>query len=63
MDCTESPVQGGSDGRGMWHVWRSGEAGFLLKEHEGERPFGWPRHRWENDINLNSNGIGVRWLD
>ena len=35
--------------------------GFLLCKLEGERPFGRPRHRWEDDMKSRSGGSRIGW--
>jgi hypothetical protein len=31
----------------------------LVGKPEGKRPLGRPRHRWENNIKMNHQGLGV----
>jgi hypothetical protein len=33
--------------------------GVLVRKREGERPLGRPRHRWEDNINLDHREIGI----
>jgi len=38
---------------------------FLIGKPEGRRPFGWPRHRWEDNIRMDLTEIwwdGVEWM-
>ena len=56
------------NGRVMWHVWETTEAhtGFLGARPEGTRPFGRPRHGWENNIKMDFQEVereGVDWID
>jgi hypothetical protein len=43
------------------HVARMGEEGdvyrVLVGKHEGKRPFGRPRHRWEDNTKTNWTGL------
>jgi hypothetical protein len=36
----------------MWHEWRTREVQGVVGEHEGKRPLGRPRGRWEVKIKL-----------
>ena len=44
---------------GMWHVW-GGECvhGVLVGKPEGKRSLGRPRHRWEDNIKMDIQGVG-----
>jgi len=38
----------------------------LVRKHEGKRPFGRPRRRWENNIKMDFQVVGcggVDWID
>ena len=39
----------------MWQVWRDKKSPYrvLLGRHEGKRPHGSPRRKWEDNINVN----------
>jgi hypothetical protein len=45
----------------MWHAWVRGEvfSGFLFGRHEGKRPLGRLRHRWEDNIKMDLREIGI----
>jgi hypothetical protein len=50
----------------MWHAW-GGERCLqvLVGRPEGKRPLGRPRHRWEDNINMELREIGidgVNWI-
>jgi hypothetical protein len=30
----------------------------VVKEHEGKKPFGLPKHRWEDNIKVDTKDIG-----
>jgi len=38
---------------------RRGAYRVLLEKSEGKRPFGRPRHRWEDNIKLNLQEVGL----
>jgi hypothetical protein len=51
----------------MWLAWeRTGKCtGFLREKPEGKRPFGRPRHRWEDGIRMDLREIGwggIEWI-
>jgi hypothetical protein len=55
--------------RWVGHVARMGRGrgvyGILMGKHEGKRPLGRPRHRWEDNIRINLREIvidGVNWI-
>jgi hypothetical protein len=41
--------------RGVYRVWEG--------ECEGKRPFGRPRHRWEDDIKMDLQEVGCGGMD
>jgi hypothetical protein len=43
----------------MWHAWRRGEYRVLVGKLERERPLGRPRHRWEVNIRIYLQEIGL----
>ena len=46
------------DGRGMWHVWATGEVHnrvFYSETWEGKRLRGRPRRRWEDNVKMDLN--------
>jgi hypothetical protein len=47
----------------MWHAWEGGRKEYrvLVGKPEEKRPFGRPRHRWEDEIrmDLKETGWGV----
>jgi hypothetical protein len=46
-------------------VWR-GVYGVLVGKHEGKRPLGRPRHRWEDNIQIDLQEVGcggMDWID
>jgi len=49
------------------HVARMGErrgvCRVLVGKHEGKRPFGRPRHRWEDNINTDLQEVGCGGMD
>jgi hypothetical protein len=47
MDGAYSAI---GEGRGMYRV--------LVENPEGKRPFGRPRHRWENNIKADLQEVG-----
>jgi hypothetical protein len=53
--------------RGVGHVTRIGENGglrrVLVGKHEGKRPLGRPRHRWEDNIKMNLQEVGCGGMD
>jgi hypothetical protein len=42
------------EGRGVYRV--------LVGKPEGRRPLGRPRHRWEDNIKMDLQGVGGSWL-
>jgi hypothetical protein len=51
----------------MWLAWeRRGKCTrFLVQKPEGKRPFGRPRHRWEDGIRMDLREIGlggIEWI-
>ena len=39
---------------------------FLVGKHEGKRPLGRPRHRWEDNIKMNLQEVvrrGMDWIE
>jgi hypothetical protein len=45
---------------------RRGEYRALVGKHEGRRPLGTPRHRWEDNIKMDFREVGwggVDWID
>jgi hypothetical protein len=55
--------------RWVWHVAHMGEMRNVCKslvgKHEGKRPLGRPRHRWEYNIKIDISEIGfecVNWV-
>ena len=46
----------------MYHVWGREEVytRFLVGKHEGKRPLGRPRRRWEDNIKMDG---GMDWID
>jgi len=56
--------------RWVGHVARTGERrgvyGVLVGKHEGMRPLGKPRHRWEENIKMDLQEVvwrSVDWID
>jgi hypothetical protein len=45
----------------MWHAWGKGGVFtvFSVGRHEGKRPLGRPRRRWEDNINTDLKEIGI----
>jgi hypothetical protein len=43
------------EGRGVYRV--------LVGKPEGKRPMGGPRHRWENNVNMNLQEVGCGGMD
>jgi hypothetical protein len=45
----------------MWHVWgaRRGVYSVLVGKPEGMRPFGRPRHKWEDNIKMDLQEVGL----
>jgi hypothetical protein len=43
------------EGRGAYRV--------LVGKHEGKRPLGGPRHRWEDNINMDLQEVGYGGMD
>jgi hypothetical protein len=48
-------VAGMGEGRGVYRV--------LVGRPEGKRPLGRPRHRWEDNINMDLREIGIDWAN
>jgi len=47
-----------------WGVWGRGEAyRVLVGKHEGKRPLGRPRHRWEDNIKMDLQEMGYGGMD
>jgi hypothetical protein len=48
-----------------WHVARVGERRVvyrgLMRKHEGKRPVGGPRRRWEDNIKMSLQEVGCGW--
>ena len=44
------------------HLTRMGEARGVVGKPEGKRPLGRPRRRWEDNINIDLQEVGSRWL-
>jgi hypothetical protein len=42
------------EGRGMYRV--------LVGKPEGKRPLGRPRHRWEDNIKIDLQEVGMDWI-
>jgi len=52
------------DGRGMWHVWWTGQVNTLFwLEAQRKGPPGRHRRKWEDNINMNVKSVGVCRLD
>jgi hypothetical protein len=51
----------------MWHVWGKGVIyRVLVWKHEGKRPLGRPRRRWEDNIKIDLQVVvcgGIDWID
>jgi hypothetical protein len=49
------------------HVARMGEGrggyGVLVGKPEGNRPLGWPRRRWENNVRMDLQEVGCGYED
>jgi hypothetical protein len=49
----------------MWHAWERKVYRVLVGKPEGKRPFGRPRHRWEDGIRMDLRETGwrsVEWI-
>jgi hypothetical protein len=45
-------------------VWgKEAYAGFWVGKPEGKKPLGWPRLKWEGNINMNLQEVGFRRMD
>jgi hypothetical protein len=42
----------------MWHVWERRVYKGLVGKHEGKRPLGRPRRRWDHGIRIDLKEIG-----
>jgi hypothetical protein len=45
---------------------RRGVFGVLMGKPEGKKPLGTPRHRWENNVKMDLQGVGcggVDWIE
>jgi len=49
----------------MWRVWvrRGGGYRFLVEKPEGKRPLGRPRRRWVDNIRIDLQEVGCRYMD
>ena len=70
--CSPNIVRVIKSRRMRWagHVARMGEGRgvcrVLVRKHEGKRPFGRPRHRWEDNIKMDLQEVGcggMDWID
>jgi hypothetical protein len=43
----------------MWHIWEIGEVQGFGGRCEGKRPLGRPRYRWEYNIKMNLQEVGL----